>query len=287
MQLGVVFPQHAIRPAADDFRSFAQLVEGVGYRHLLVYDHVLGGTHENRTPPLAGPFDETSLFHEPFTLCSFLAAVTSTLELATGVLVLPQRQTALVAKQAAAVSLLTGGRFRLGVGVGWNHAEYEALGSDFSDRGRRQEEQIEVLRLLWTQPLVDFTGGWHRIDRMAIAPRPEVAIPIWLGGHSDSALDRSARVADGHIIGLRRDPLEVIKVVRENLDRNDRDPDDFGFDVVVLITDADHSWVDKVARVKQAGATKVSLSTQALDLPYEQLVELVLDAHRTLSGQAV
>ena len=152
--------------------------------------------------------------------------------------------------------------------------------------GRRQEEQIEVLRLLWTQPLVDFTGGWHRIDRMAIAPRPEVAIPIWLGGHSDSALDRSARVADGHVIGLRRDPLEVIKVVRENLDRNDRDPDDFGFDVVVLITDADHSWVDKVAG--EAGRCHQGQPVdQALDLPYEQLVELVLDAHRTLSGQAV
>ncbi len=148
MRLGAVFPQTEVGSDPATARDLAQVVEESGFDHLLAYDHVLGASHD-REPKLMGPYTEESLFHEPFVLFGFLAAATSRLELVTGVLILPQRQTALVAKQAAEVDVLSGGRLRLGVGVGWNYVEYDALNQKFSDRGKRQEEQIEVLLRLW------------------------------------------------------------------------------------------------------------------------------------------
>src|SRR6185503_11240568 len=177
-------------------RAYAQHADGLGYTHLLAYDHVLGADPEVH-PGWSGPYDLHTTFHEPFVLFGYLAAVSS-LELVTGILVLPQRQTALVAKQAAEIDLLTGGRFRLGVGLGWNYVEFEALGEEFANRGRRSEEQIEVLRRLWTEPVVDFEGQWHRIPAAGINPLPvQRPIPIWIGGSAEAAVRRTARIADG------------------------------------------------------------------------------------------
>ena len=196
MRVGVVFPQLESGTDLGAIREFLQAIESLGYMHLVAYDHVLGADTTTR-PEWKGPYDQRSTFHEPFVFFGFAAAVTH-LELAPAVIVLPQRQTALVAKQAAEVDVLTGGRTRLGVGLGWNTVEYEALGESFTNKGRRIEEQIAVLRKLWTEPVVDFTGRWHRIDRAGLNPMPvQRPIPIWMGGTADEALRRIARIGDG------------------------------------------------------------------------------------------
>jgi probable F420-dependent oxidoreductase len=239
LHIGVQFPNESFGRDFVAIRDFAQTAEGLGFSHLLVYEHVLGVEHVNRNPPLRVPYDETTEFHEPMVLLGHLAAVTSSIGLATGVLVLPQRDTALVAKQAAEVALLSGDRLRLGVGVGHNHVEYAGLGKDFANRGARQEEQITVLRKLWTLPLVEFRGRWHHIDRAAIAPRPRVPIPIWLGGFSPAAHHRAARIGDGFVFSLRgtdgpeADLQATIRSVREMVAQEGRDPSQFGTEVLV------------------------------------------------------
>ena len=196
MRIGVVFPQLESGTDVGAIREFLRAVEALGYAHLVAYDHVLGADTSTR-PEWKGPYDQRSLFHEPFVFFGFAAAVTR-LELAPAVIVLPQRQTALVAKQAAEVDILTGGRTRLGVGLGWNTVEYEALGESFTNKNRRIEEQIAVLRKLWTEPVVDFTGRWHRIDRAGLNPMPiQRPIPVWMGGTAEDAMKRIARIADG------------------------------------------------------------------------------------------
>lgn len=196
MQIGVVYPQTELAPDPDTVRRYARGVEELGFAHILAYDHVLGadpGAH----PGWDGPYDVDTTFHEPFVMFGFLAAVTS-LELVTGIIISPQRQTALLAKQAAEVDILTGGRFRLGVGVGWNRVEYDALGQDFRTRGRRQEEQIGLLRRLWTERSVHHDGAFDRIEGAGIAPLPvQQPIPVWMGGASDAAFRRIGRTADG------------------------------------------------------------------------------------------
>src|SRR5215475_11621054 len=184
MQIGVVFPQTEIGADPGAIRAYAQRVKELGFEHLLAYDHVLGADPAVHAP-WNGPYDVDTTFHEPFVLFGFIAGITA-LELVTGIIILPQRQTALVAKQAAEVDLLTGGRFRLGVGLGWNRVEYEALGTTFRDRGRRVEEQIEVLRRLWQEPVVSFEGRYHTITAAGINPLPvQRPIPIWMGGFSE------------------------------------------------------------------------------------------------------
>ena len=180
-------------------REFGSAVEGLGFDHILAYEHVLGAVHADRSPQLTGPYTEHDPFHDPFVMFAYLAGITERIHFTTGVLVLPQRQTALVARQATDVDLLSGGRLRLGVGVGWNYVEYEALGQDFHTRGARQEEQVELLRLLFTESVVDFSGRFDRIDRASLQPKPTRCIPIWLGGSGEKALDRAARLADGFI----------------------------------------------------------------------------------------
>jgi probable F420-dependent oxidoreductase len=198
VQLGVVFPQTSIGADPAGVRAFARAAEELGYRHLLVYDHVLGADVSARTS-WPGPYTHEHTFHEIFVLFGYLAAAAPRLELAAAVLVLPQRQTALVAKQAAEVDVLTGGRFRLGVGLGWNYVEFEALGEEFRNRGRRAEEQIEVLRRLWTEPVVTFDGRYHTIPAAGINPLPvQRPIPVWIGGSAEPALRRAARIADGY-----------------------------------------------------------------------------------------
>jgi probable F420-dependent oxidoreductase len=197
MQIGVVMPQTEIGNDPGAIAAYAQAVEAMGFTHILVFDHVVGANPE-RPGGWKGPYTFRHAFHEPFVLFGFLAAATRRVGLVTGIVILPQRQTALVAKQAAAVDVLSGGRLRLGVGVGWNAVEFEALGEDFTKRGRRIEEQVEVMRALWTQELVTFAGREHRISDAGLNPLPvQRPIPIWMGGESEVVQQRMARLADG------------------------------------------------------------------------------------------
>src|SRR6187431_520682 len=194
MEVGAAYPQNELGGDPDAVRRFGRAVEDLGFDHLLAYNHVLGAVHADRTPQLSGPYTEHDPFHDPFVMFAYLAGITERIGFATGILILPQRQTVLVARQAADVDLLSGGRLRLGVGVGWNYVEYEALGQDFRTRGARQEEQIELLRRLFTEPVVDFVGRFDRVDRAALVPKPTRSVPIWLGGSSEAAFERAARL---------------------------------------------------------------------------------------------
>ncbi len=197
MNIGVVLPQTEIGNDPAAIKAYAEAVEGMGFTHILVFDHVLGANPE-RPGGWKGPYTYRHGFHEPFVLFGFLAAATRRVGLVTGIIILPQRQAALVAKQAAAVDVLSGGRLRLGVGVGWNPVEFEALGEEFTTRGRRIEEQIEVMRALWTRELVTFAGQHHRISDAGLNPLPvQRPIPVWMGGESEVVQRRMARVADG------------------------------------------------------------------------------------------
>jgi probable F420-dependent oxidoreductase len=230
VRIGVTFPQSDLALDAGATREFAQIVEEMGFDHLIAYDHVLGAGRRNR-PDWTGFHDEHDRFHEVFVLFGYLAAVTSSIELATGILCLPQRQTALVAKQAAEVDHLSGGRFRLGVGVGWNHVEFEGLGADFHTRGRRIEEQIDVLRALWTEPTVQLEGEFHSLPDVGINPLPtRRPIPLWYGSGAEKILDRVVRLADGWIPESRV-PESLgpqLEKLRAKLDAAGRDQGSFG-----------------------------------------------------------
>ncbi len=182
MQVGVRFPYEEIGNDPDLYAAFARRAEELGFGFLAFVDHVLGAEHARRNPPFEGPYHEESIFHEPMTLMAWLAAQTDRIELTTSILVLPQRQAVLAAKQAAEVQILSRGRLRLGVGIGWNYVEYESLGVPYRDRGARLEEQVEVMRTLWTDPLLDYEGRFHRIDRAGFRPVLGELVPIWFGG---------------------------------------------------------------------------------------------------------
>lgn len=205
MELGVVFPTHEIGNDSSAIRDFVQAAEDSGYKRLVAYDHVLGA-HPDRPEgvwlgpygkAITPPYTHETAFHEPFVLFGYMAGLTNTIEFMTGVLVLPQRQTALVAKQCAEIDILSNGRLVLGVGVGWNSVEFEALSEDFTKRGRRMEEQIHLLRRLWTEPLVTFEGDFDRITKAGLNPLPNQPIPIWIGAMADIAVERAGRLADG------------------------------------------------------------------------------------------
>lgn len=199
MKFGVVYPQTQLGADPIVMRDFLQAAEDMGYHHLLVYDHVLGANPARPGWQSGRPYSYTDSFNEPFTLFAWMAALTERIGFMTGVLILPQRQTALVAKQAAQVDLLSGGRFRMGIGIGWNEVEYTSLGMDFRTRGARCEEQIDLLRLLWTRDLVSFQGRYDTIDDAGINPLPQRSIPIWIGGTADVVLERAARISDGWV----------------------------------------------------------------------------------------
>ena len=265
MQIGVVYPQTELRGDPDAVRRIGRAVEDLGFDHLLTYDHVLGAVHADRTRPLTGPYTESDPFHDPFVMFAYLAGITQRIEFATGVLVLPQRQTALVARQAADVDLLSGGRLRLGVGVGWNHVEYEALGQNFRTRGAREEEQIELLRRLFTEPVVDFSGRFDRVDRASLVPRPSRSIPIWLGGFGEVAFERAARLADGFIFGGGLGYcIDAWKQMRERLGALGRSVDDFGADYTALTREGVGEIAAKVDAWRDAGGTHVSVVTMGL-----------------------
>src|SRR6476469_9267248 len=232
MQIGVVYPQNELRGDPTAVSRFATAAEDLGFDHLLAYDHVLGAVHADRARPLPGPYTEHDPFHDPLVMFAYLAGITDRLQFATGILVLPQRQTALVARQAADVDLFSGGRLRLGVGVGWNYVEYEALGHDFRTRGVRQEEQIKLLRRLFSEPVVDFSGRFDRIDRASLVPKPARSIPIWMGGSSRAAFERAARIADGFMyigVGMERS-VDSLHRLRDRVGALGRSVDDFGAD---------------------------------------------------------
>ncbi|MGN6357094.1 MAG: LLM class F420-dependent oxidoreductase [Novosphingobium sp.] len=198
MKIGLIYPQTELGGDPEAVRQIASTAEELGFDYLLAYDHVVGASHD-REPALTGPYTEHHPFHDPLVIFAHVAAITQRIEFATGVLILPQRQTALVARQTADLDLLSGGRLTLGVGTGWNYVEYDVLGQDFAARGKRLDEQVALLRRLWSEPLVSFEGSYDRADRVALNPRPRRRIPVLLGGFADIALRRAARIGDGFI----------------------------------------------------------------------------------------
>lgn len=264
MKLGVIFPQTEIGNDPGAVREFAQAAEELGYEHILAYDHVLGADPAKH-PNWGGAYTKDSAFHEPFVLFGYLAGLTTTIKLTTGIIILPQRQTALVAKQAAAVDVLSNGRLRLGVGLGWNTVEYEALGQDFHTRGRRVEEQITLLRKLWTEESVDFAGQWHTVSGAGINPMPaQRPIPVWMGGGADPVLRRVATLADGWLPQAQMDEAgrQHIQKMRDYAREAGRDPADI--DICGRTNPAripESEWGAAVAWWRETGVTQLDAVT--------------------------
>ena len=246
MHYGVVFPQIEIGADPVGCRDFAQAAEGLGFDGLMTYDHVLGADTSVR-PGWSGWYQLEDMFHEPFVLFGHLAAVTERIRFVTGILILPQRQTALVAKQAAEVDVLSGGRMTLGIGVGWNDVEFEALGQNFRDRGRRSEEQIELMRRLWTQESVDFDGKWHRVPAAGINPLPvQRPIPVWIGGEADPVLRRAAHIGEGWLpMGKPGDNAASLERLRGYLAAEGREGEPYA---IVPVVDLHGQGWDDLAR---------------------------------------
>ena len=273
MKIGTVFPQTEIGQDPAVIRDYAQAVEAMGYTHILAFDSVIGA-NPDRPGGWDSQYDYRHDFHEPFALFAFCTAVTRRIELATGVLILPQRQTILVAKQAAEVDVLSGGRLRLGIGVGWNPVEFEALGENIHDRGKRVEEQLEVMRLLWTRELVTYEGRWHRVPDAGIKPLPvQRPIPVWMGGESEAVLRRAARLADGWITlqTFRPGPAsqQIIDRLHGLLREAGRDPAAFGIEGRVALAKLPPAeWAKELAAWRaMRGITHVCVNTMGLGLP--------------------
>lgn len=256
MRVGVSYPTTEVAGDPAAIRKFVAAAEQLGYRHLMAYDHVVKAPHEHREPKLTGPYTDKHTFHDPFVLFGFAAAMTDRLEFVTGVLVLPQRQTALVAQQAADVDLLSHERLRLGVGIGWNYVEYQALGQDFRSRARRFEEQIDLLRQLWATPIVSFEGHFDRIDRAGINPRPRRMIPLWIGGHSEPAYERGARLGDGFVFAANgRDAVEAWSRVKHHLRACGRAEDNYGRELLTIFARDAREAADHLKIWRDAGGT--------------------------------
>jgi probable F420-dependent oxidoreductase len=294
MKLGVSFPQDELGGDPGALFRFATAAEELGYEHVLMYDHVVGAVHGvERTPPQPErSYDEKDTFYDPLIAFAYLAAVTRRIELVTGILILPQRQTVLVARQAADVDLLSGGRLRLGVGIGYNPVEYHALGERWTSRGRRLDEQIPYLRLLWSGEPVTFTGEFDQIDRAAVYPPPARPIPIWLGGSSEAAFRRAAKLGDGFIFGygMRHEAVRAWRRVQELLDEEGRDPAPFRA-VFNLLPEHPGSWlaqtVDTLPRLRDEGVTDVAVTSArhgltTLDQHLDFITEVKTRADRVL-----
>ena len=267
MKIGAVFPQLEIGADPAVVRDWATTVEQAGYSHVLAYDHVLGADPANR-PGWTG-YTDKSLFHEVFVLFGYLAAITTELELVVGVLVLPQRQTALVAKQAAEVDVLSGGRLRLGVGIGWNQVEYQALGVPFKQRGALLEEQVDVLRRLWAEPVISYAGKYHEIVEAGLNPLPTRQIPIWFGGGADAVLRRTGRIGDGWMPQSPPDDKAKAQVeqVRAAAVEAGRDPDQIGFEArLTLGAVPEQDWRAYVDGWRELGATHLGVNTMNMGL---------------------
>jgi probable F420-dependent oxidoreductase len=270
MRLGVVFPQTEIGSDRVVIRDYAQAAEELGYTHILAYDHVIGANLASR-PGWQPPYSHLDTFHEPLVLYGYLAGLTKTIELTTGIIILPQRQTVLVAKQAATVDVLSSGRLRFGIGIGWNPVEYEALGQDFKNRGQRSEEQVELLRQLWTRDLVTFHGRWHTVIDAGINPLPmQRPIPIWFGGTDDRALRRLARLGDGWFPLMNPDEKcrAAIEKVRSYAREAGRDPERIGIEGRISHgAGSEEAWRKELQAWKALGATHASFNTMKANLP--------------------
>ncbi|SVC58409.1 uncharacterized protein METZ01_LOCUS311263 [marine metagenome] len=273
MEIGVIFPQTEIEPDVAAIRDYAQAAEELGFAHIFIADHVLGADTQFHTHPSLANYSQHSVVHESMTMMGYLAAMTEKVNLVTGILILPQRQTVLVAKQAAEIDVLSGGRLRMGMGVGWNEVEFEALGQDFHNRGRRSVEQIEVLRALWTQEVVDFHGRWHNITHAGLNPMPvQRPIPIWLGGGgtgdsdlNEVVLRRIGRIADGWCPNFSPDDAgrAVMDKVRGYAKEAGRDPAALGLDGRLRIAGKQpEEWVDEVKSWEEMGANYLSVETR-------------------------
>ncbi len=264
MKFGVVYPQVEFGNDVTAIRDYAMLAEELGYHHVLAYDHVLGANPE-RPGGWSGPYTHQTPFQEPLVLFAFMAGVTTRLRFTTGIIILPQRQTALVAKQAATLDVLSGGRLRLGVGIGWNEVEYAALNQDFHNRGKRVEEQVEVLRLLWQQPLVTYSGRWHTIPDAGLNPLPiQRPIPIWFGGHSEAVLKRTARLGDGWMPNYRTPDAArpSLDLLGKFLSDAGRDLANFGIEARIAYGDGNpETWTQLISAWERAGATHITFNT--------------------------
>jgi probable F420-dependent oxidoreductase len=262
VEIGVVLPQTELGPSPHALRTYASTVESLGYRSLLAYDHVLGAdpkVHEG----WSGPYDVDTDFHEPMVLFGFLAGCTS-IELVSGIVILPQRQTALVAKQAAEVDLLTGGRFRLGVGIGWNHVEYEALGQEFTTRGRRIEAQVALLRRLWTERTVTSIDEFDTVTGAGLSPMPQQRpIPIWFGATVPKAFERAGRLGDGWFPPVQPGPKldAALEHVRAGAMAAGRDPTSIGMQGRVDWRGDADNLIAQVEHWRAAGATHLGVNT--------------------------
>ncbi len=288
MQLGAIFPQTEIGADPAGVRDFAQAAEDLGYEHLLVFDHVLGADTSVR-PGWDRPYSSVDTFHEPFVLFGYLGALTEKIEFVTGVLILGQRQTALVAKQAAEVDVLTGGRLRLGIGVGWNAVEYEGLGESFTNRGRRSEEQIELMRKLWTQDVVDFHGRYHDVTHAGINPLPvQQPIPVWFGGGAPQTVKRIGRMGDGWFpqFGPDAEGAERIAEMRQYAVEAGRDPSAIGIEGRIgLATDPQGSWEKIAESWAEVGGTHLSVNTMRAGIEGPDAhIEAIRRFKETVSG---
>ncbi len=269
MRLGVIFPQTEIGTDPQAIREFAHAAETLGYDHILAYDHVIGGNPASR-PAWRPPYTHRDSFYEPFVLFGYLAALTKRVELVTGIIILPQRQTVLAAKQAAALDVLSGGRLRLGIGIGWNPVEYEALGENFRNRGRRSEEQIELMRSLWTRDLVTFEGRWHKVTDAGLNPLPvQRPIPIWFGGANDRVLQRIGRIGDGWFPLQRPDDKCRLALgkIRDSARAAGRNPGDIGLEGRISIAQPPEAWLEEFNAWKELGATHITVNTMKSGMP--------------------
>ena len=285
MQIGAIFPQTEIGNDPAAIKDYAQAAEALGYHHIMAFDHVLGANPASHT--LTGPYRYTHSFHEIFVLFGFLAAATERIGFVTGVVILPQRQTALVAKQAAALDVLSGGRLRFGIGIGWNQVEYEALGENFKNRGRRCEEQMEVMRALWTQELVSFKGEWHSITDAGLNPLPvQRPIPIWIGGYAAPVLRRIGQLSDGWVFTPEDASDDMIETIHAHAREAGREPADIGLDVMVGLADGGpERCAEAVARWKAKGATHASLNTMGAGLTTpDQHIDAIRGLKEALDG---
>jgi len=260
MQLNAFFPSLDIGTDPVKIRDWAQAAEDLGYAYIEVPDHVFGATARDGWVPL---YNEKDPFHETFVMLGFLAAATKAIRLSSGILIAPQRQTGLIAKQAAEVDILSGGRLRLGVGLGWNHVEYEALGMEWKTRGARLAEQVEVLRRLWTESLVNFNGRFHTLKDVSILPPPlQRPIPIWFGGSSDPAVTRAARIGDGWMPIMAADAQaeQKLAALRQQLKAFGRDASKFGLEAWLRMSDANpQGWAAAADGWRRLGADMVML----------------------------
>jgi probable F420-dependent oxidoreductase len=265
MKLGVVFPQTEFGNDPAAIKAYAQTAESLGYTHILAYDHVLGA-NPDRPGGWPGPYTYQHPFHDPFVLFSFMAAVTEQIEFVTGILILPQRETAVVAKQVATLDLLSNGRFRFGIGIGWNKVEYVALNQDFHTRGRRLDEQLEVLQQLWGEPLVTCHGNWHTIPDAGLNPRPQRPIPLWFGGHADVVLQRVARLGDGWLPNFPQAAAAQRSLAKldQYLAENGRSRADIGLEPRLHYGQGNpDEWQTTIDGWQAAGATHMSFNTMS------------------------